>query len=229
MKKLSLTFLILLFTLTSNVVWSADFKKGLEAAQRGDFVTALREWEPLAEQGDPYAQYNLGNMYLNGDAFSQDYKTAIETAEKWFRLAAEQGHTDAKRKLIQIKQFYGTELREETEKYEDGQIKTKRFFENDQIMLEEHYKDGKLDGKSTLWYHNGQIEGEGNYKDGEEDGKWTEWYYGNGHKKQEGNYKDGGKDGKWTIWHQKEVIFKDGMCISGDCDFFDNWGESDYD
>jgi len=49
MKKLLLTFLIILFSLTSNVVWSADFQKGFEAAQRGDFTTALSEWKPLAE------------------------------------------------------------------------------------------------------------------------------------------------------------------------------------
>ena len=202
MKKLILTFLIILFTLTSNVVWSADFKKGLESAQRGDFVTALREWEPLAEQGDPYAQYNLGNMYLNGDAFSQDYKTAIETAEKWFRLAAEQGHTDAKRKLIQIKQFYGTELREETEKYEDGQIKTKRIFENDQIMLEEHYKDGKLDGKSTFWYKNGRKDEESYYKDGDLVNETIFKYnYLTGQITGQ-SYKDGKKDGKWTKWYK---------------------------
>jgi len=31
---------------------SADYQKGLDAAKRGDFATALREWTPLAEQGD---------------------------------------------------------------------------------------------------------------------------------------------------------------------------------
>ena len=43
--------------------WSADFRKGLDAAQRGDFGTALREFRPLAEQGDADAQDNLGLMY----------------------------------------------------------------------------------------------------------------------------------------------------------------------
>ena len=67
--------------------WSADFQKGLEAAQRGDYVTALREWTPLAEQGDASAQYNLGVMYGNGQGVPQDYKAALE----WYTLAAEQG------------------------------------------------------------------------------------------------------------------------------------------
>ena len=68
MKKLLLTFLIILFSLTSNVVWSADYQKGLEAAQRGDYATALSEWKPLGEQGHVNAQYNLALMYAKGQA-----------------------------------------------------------------------------------------------------------------------------------------------------------------
>ena len=37
----------------------ADFAKGLDAAQKGDYATALKEWQPLAEQGDSSAQYSL--------------------------------------------------------------------------------------------------------------------------------------------------------------------------
>ena len=50
-----------------------DFQKGLEAAQSGDFATALKEWTPLAEGGDSVAQYNLGLMYYNGWGDPQDY------------------------------------------------------------------------------------------------------------------------------------------------------------
>ena len=50
----------------------ADFQKGLEAAQSGDFATTLREWLPLAEQGYVNAQQNLGEIYYN----AQDYKEA---------------------------------------------------------------------------------------------------------------------------------------------------------
>ena len=76
-------------------VWSADFQKGVAAAQRGDFATALREWKPLAEQGHAVAQYNLGLMYDNGDGVPHDYKTA----GKWYRLAAEQGYASAQKIL----------------------------------------------------------------------------------------------------------------------------------
>ena len=32
---------------SGGVSWSADFQKGLAAAQRGDFATALRQWKPV--------------------------------------------------------------------------------------------------------------------------------------------------------------------------------------
>jgi len=69
----------------------ADLAKGLDAAQKGDFATALKEWQPLAEQGNAVAQFNLGVMYENGQGVTQDYKTAV----KYYTLAAEQGYADA--------------------------------------------------------------------------------------------------------------------------------------
>ena len=75
--------------------WSAEFRKGLDAAQRGDFGTAFREFRPLAEQGLASAQFNLGWMYRNGKGVLRDYKTA----EKWCRLAAEQEHATAQDNL----------------------------------------------------------------------------------------------------------------------------------
>ena len=91
MKKTLITFFKILFCLTSSVSWSADFDKGLAAAQKGDFATALRELTPLAKQGNADAQYNLGVMYENGQGISKNYKTAV----KWYRLAADQGHASA--------------------------------------------------------------------------------------------------------------------------------------
>ena len=68
-----------------------DFDAGLVAYQAGDYTTALREWTPLAEQGDASAQDMLGLMYQIGEGVAQDYAVAM----KWYRLAAEQGNADA--------------------------------------------------------------------------------------------------------------------------------------
>ena len=76
MKKLFI-FLILLFTFTPGVVWSADLNKGMGAYHDGNYAVALLELKPLAEQGDLYAQSFLGLMYKNGKGVPQNYKTAL--------------------------------------------------------------------------------------------------------------------------------------------------------
>ena len=60
----------------------ADFQAGMDARNRGDFAKALREWRPLAEQGDARAQYYLGLLYENGDGVPRDYEKAREWYEK---------------------------------------------------------------------------------------------------------------------------------------------------
>ena len=75
--------------------YAQDYQKGVEAYKNGDYATALREWRPLAEQGDAGAQTNLGVMYGNGEGVTQDYKEAV----KWYRKAAEQGHAMAQYNL----------------------------------------------------------------------------------------------------------------------------------
>jgi hypothetical protein len=64
------------------------FENAQAAAARGDYATALRLHQPLAEQGNPEAKVSLGVLYAQGRGVSQDYIEAV----KWFRLAAEQGH-----------------------------------------------------------------------------------------------------------------------------------------
>ena len=39
-----------------------DFNTGMAAYKSGDLSTALEEWEPLAEEGNAFAQFNLGIM-----------------------------------------------------------------------------------------------------------------------------------------------------------------------
>ena len=97
MKKLTATIFLTVAVLLGSVgvSWSDDLKKGLTAAQNGDFATALREWKSLAEQGFAYAQFNLGLMYDDGRGVPEDDGEAV----KWYRLAAEQGHASAQNNL----------------------------------------------------------------------------------------------------------------------------------
>jgi TPR repeat protein len=73
----------------------ADYKAGEDAYNRGDFATALREWRPLAEQGDARAQYNLGVLYRKGRGVPQD----DVQARRWYEKAAAQGQAKAQYNL----------------------------------------------------------------------------------------------------------------------------------
>ena len=69
----------------------ADFQAGMDANNRGDYTTALHEWRPLAEQGDPLAQYHLGVLYRKGRGVPQD----DVQARQWYEKAAGQGQAKA--------------------------------------------------------------------------------------------------------------------------------------
>ena len=71
--------------------WSADLQKGLDAFKNKDYATALREWKPLAEQGNADAQNNLGVIYNNGWGVLLDFVRA----HMWFNIAASSGNTNA--------------------------------------------------------------------------------------------------------------------------------------
>lgn len=73
----------------------AGYDEGLTAARKGDHATALREWRPLANQGNVNAQTMLGAMYEGGIGVAQDYKAAV----RWYRLAADQGNAIAQLNL----------------------------------------------------------------------------------------------------------------------------------
>ncbi len=79
------------FTLGLTAPAWAGFNEGVVAYKRGDYATALREWHPLAKQGDGGAQFMLGTMYAEGKGVPQDDAEALH----WYRKAAEQGVAEA--------------------------------------------------------------------------------------------------------------------------------------
>ena len=77
------------------------YHEGVNAYKKGDYLTALCKWQPLAEKGHANAQNNLGIIYHEGNGVPQDYKKAAH----WFECAAEQGRAD-------IQSFVGVMYRE---------------------------------------------------------------------------------------------------------------------
>lgn len=87
--RLASTLVLLIFCLAVPA-W-ADFQAGMTAYDGEDYTTALREWQPLAEQGDALAQYQVGLLYHKGRGVPQD----DVQARKWYEKSAAQGQTKA--------------------------------------------------------------------------------------------------------------------------------------
>ena len=75
----------------SQVGYAQDLDKGLEAFLRKDYAAALKEWRPLAEQGDVKAQNRLSGMYYYGWGVTKD----IVYAHMWLNIAASNGNERA--------------------------------------------------------------------------------------------------------------------------------------
>ena len=105
MRTLSLGRLASIFMLLLSTVQPAtasDFGSGLSAYNRGDYITAFRDWYPLAEKGDAAAQASLGFLFHKGLGVTQD---DVEAAS-WFEKAAEKGQAEAQL-LLGTLYFFG--------------------------------------------------------------------------------------------------------------------------
>lgn len=88
--------------LSAGVAGAQDFDAGLEAYQRGDYASAMNEWHPLAEAGNPFIQFFIGGMYDLGQGVPRDQAEAV----RWYRLSANQGIAKAHVSLG-LKYYYG--------------------------------------------------------------------------------------------------------------------------
>lgn len=76
-------------------VVAGPFEDAGAAYRKGDYATALRLIRPLAEQGNPVAQHNLGIMYAKGQGVVRNFNEAA----RWYRKSAAQGYAKAQTHL----------------------------------------------------------------------------------------------------------------------------------
>ena len=69
----------------------ADFDSAADAYRAKDYLRAMEEFQPLAEQGDPRAQTVLALMYKYGEGTLQDLGSSFA----WYRKAAALGYAPA--------------------------------------------------------------------------------------------------------------------------------------
>ena len=155
------TLLSLLIPMKS---WGGDLGKGVNAYSNGDYATALKEWTPLAEQGNADAQYLLGLLYQGGIGVPQDDKTA----SKWFTLSAEQGNAHAQTEIGKmynngtgVPQDYKTALKWFILGSEQGntmaQINLGSMYEYGMAIHQDYVK-------AHMWYNIGASSGTDFYK-----------------------------------------------------------------
>jgi TPR repeat protein len=82
--------ILLIFSVVSRILFN-DFQDGWIAYEKQDYKTAHELWLPLAEQGDPKAQFFLGFMHDMGFGVPENDKQAF----KWYKLTAEKGDSRA--------------------------------------------------------------------------------------------------------------------------------------
>lgn len=74
---------------------SGPFEDGAAAHAIGNYRHAVELWLPLAEAGDPRAQFSLGIAHQRGEGLPQDLEKALD----WYRKAADKGYARAQYNL----------------------------------------------------------------------------------------------------------------------------------
>ena len=91
MGKKLLLFAVVFLSLAVVSAAAAGLEEGAAAYTKGDYARAWSELKPLAEGGNPEAQWYLGVMSHDGQGTPQNYGEAV----KWFQKAVEQGYARA--------------------------------------------------------------------------------------------------------------------------------------
>jgi TPR repeat protein len=78
--------------------FAAYFDAGTKAYDAGDYETALKYWQPLADNYDLAAMRNVGHLYRRGLGVAQNSQTAIA----YYKAAAELGFAPAQYNLAMM-------------------------------------------------------------------------------------------------------------------------------
>jgi TPR repeat protein len=70
---------------------AGDLTAGKRAYEQKDYATAFKQLSPLADKGDPDAQFIVGKMYWRGEGVLKDLNEGM----KYFKRSADQGNADA--------------------------------------------------------------------------------------------------------------------------------------
>ena len=95
MRRYRLIFCLLIAAAQADAAGAQSVNAGIEAWRRGAYADAVAIWRPLAEAGDPDAQYDLGQAYRLGKGVPIN----LAAAQSWLERAADKDHVDAQSTL----------------------------------------------------------------------------------------------------------------------------------
>lgn len=75
-----------------------QYNQGKAAFEQQNYQAAYKSLEPLAQAGNPDAQYALGYLYYYGDGVPKNENKA----KYWMQRAATQGQKSAEQALVQL-------------------------------------------------------------------------------------------------------------------------------
>lgn len=80
--------------------------------------------------------------------------------------------------------------------------KLEEYYNNGELRMRGHYKDGLKHGVWKSWHKGGKVWSVANYYKGKLDGKQTV-YHPNGNKFYQGSYDRGMRIGEWKFWNEE--------------------------
>jgi antitoxin component YwqK of YwqJK toxin-antitoxin module len=100
--------------------------------------------------------------------------------------------------------------------YKNGKVDGRLDAFGDGVRLgETYFQDGKLHGRSVMWYRDGILMESGYFEDGKPQGVWTFWN-ADGQIRQEGAFDQGKRDGMW-LYHDWTGEAYEVHCDKGSC------------
>ncbi len=132
---------------------AVNYDAAVAAYDAKDYSKAMALWLPLAETGNPQAQYAVGRLYEKGRGVEKDYATAA----KWYHKAAEKSHADSQYRLA-VAYGYGAGVKKnEVTGMSWLQKAAKNNQKRAQKSLSKAYEDGLFDMprdpvQAKYWY-----------------------------------------------------------------------------
>lgn len=80
----ALFFVVVFMMVANTTVFAEPIEEGGASYSKQDYKTTIELWQPLAKQGEQWAQVCVGLMYLEGQGVERDY----EEAYFWFLIAS---------------------------------------------------------------------------------------------------------------------------------------------